>query len=187
MCLKPFPSHPQVFSVFSPLKKGENMNKRLLGAALAAVLILTALSGCSLFFPEDNELEGTWDAGYGGTVTFHGSSWAADNSGDTWDYSGTIIKFDNDSFNTPSENPSTGTFGSILVKITYHTGDSTQIGTYTVIRWKNRSESGGTVTVETSEGYKSGTSFTSADEAWAGVTAAAGFFDYGFSTLTLIP
>ena len=164
------------------------MKFRILCAALLLSAVLFSFTGCDLLFPDLPEIRGTWDAGYGITVTVTGDSFSSDDSSSyDWDYSGKIVKFDNDSYNVLSENPSSGNFGSILIKITDHKGDASQIGSYVVLRWRNYSADSSSTTVETSEGYKFGAAaFTDPDAAWEGETAADGYFS-NFSTLTLIP
>lgn len=165
------------------------MKNRLFAKTSLIVLTLGLflLTGCDLLFPENPDIHGTWDTGFGGTITITRDTYASDDSSSyDWDYSGDIIRFDNDSYNLPSENPSIGNFGAMLVKITAHKGDASQIGTFKVIRWKNRITSLGVTTVETSEGYKYGVSHTDGDEAWENQTTAEGFFSM-YSGLTLVP
>ena len=151
--------------------------------AAAALLIATLFTACNMGLPWDMELWGDWDDGFGTEKTFTNTTFNFDGEPSDWgeyDYSGDVVLYDNNSFNIASENPADGNFGHMILEITYHKADSSQIDTYTLIRWKNLKTVDGVTTVELSEAYPAG---------WVTATAAAEEADenhFVYSTHTLI-
>ena len=171
-------------------QKENSMNKNLKRTVLvlvAALMVLATFSACDTGMFLDNELWGTWDDGYGTKMTFTNSTFnfdaqPAEYFGVTYeyDYSGDVVSYNNLSYNVSAENPTEGNYGHMILKITAHKEDSTQEGTYTVIRWRNLKTENDVTTVEYSEAYPAG--FASA-EAAAEATEDVNFLRY--STITL--
>ena len=160
----------------------KNFKLRIVFLTIAA---LAMLASCNLFFPAPIEIGGTWDLTGGGTWEITDETFKITNDPSwTWDYSGEVISYSNDSYNDATENPTTGDFGHMVIKFTAHTGNSSAVGTYTVVRWKTLVTASGVTTMEYSEGYKAGAdAFTSADMAKTGATEADGYFGF-FSSIT---
>lgn len=172
------------------------MKKNKLNVVLMAMLILAFLAtylvtSCNLDSSSDSdfssgplEITGIWDTS-GGTMEFDDNSFTVINPPAwTWDYSGDISVYSNDSYNLPSENPSSGNFGFAVLKITAHTGDPSQMGTFTVLRWKELITIDGVTTMEYSEGYNASVdAFTSAEDAQSGATDVNNFFNL-YSSIT---
>lgn len=130
--------------------------------------------------PENIEIEGTWDNDFS-TLTITNASYSVDDpNSDDWDYSGDIVSYNNFSYNIASENPKTGDYGHFIFKIIKHTGDEEQIGTYTVVRWKELVTSNGVTTVKTSEAYPAG--WKSPEDASANAKEADHFQMYSSMT-----
>lgn len=158
--------------------------KRTIITVFTVLLLLTVFAGCDNNLPWNVGVWGTWDDGFSGEKTFTNTTFNFDGApvGDGgWDYSGTVTKYVNGSFNIASENPDSGDYGYMVVEITEHDGDSTQIGDFTVIRWWDYETTDGTTTVVHSEGYPH---FDSAAEAESEATADTNFIYY--SSLTKV-
>jgi hypothetical protein len=157
----------------TPWKKEKFLTKKniykFLLASAAILFVIASLSSCNMGLPWDNALWGTWEVGTS-TITIKNDTYAIDDSSSyDWDYGGEIVEYNNHSYNIAAENPSEGEFGFILLKITNHKVVASQIGTYTVIRWKNIETVDGVTTVETSEAYPAG--WSSEAEALTGADA----------------
>jgi len=156
--------------------------KRIALTVIAAALLLTAFAGCDLGMPWDTSIWGSWDDGYGGRKTFTNTTFTVDGAPvgtGGWDYSGDITKYINGSYNIPSENPTEGQYGYMVLKITAHESDSSQVGDFTVLRWRALTTAAGTTTVEHSEGYPH---FATAEEAEAKAVEEANFQFYSSMT-----
>lgn len=171
-----------------------NKNKHFFKAALSTLALLSvlSLSSCDTLVTPGIalsegplEISGTWDMGWGSTWTFTDTTFTVINDpAFPWDYSGDVVAYSNDSFNVITENPASGNYGVALLKITAHTGDASQIGSYTIFRWHSLVATGGITTMEYSEAYKAGAAlFTDATSATTGMTAADGYFSL-FSSAT---
>lgn len=168
-----------------------NNNKHFLRASLLALALLSTLNlmSCDTSvtpgMTETLEISGTWLMDGGSTWAFTETTFTVTNDPSwTWDYSGDVVAYSNDSFNTVSENPAIGDYGFALLKITAHTGDPDQVGNYTILRWQTLATASAITTMQYSEGYKAGaTPFTDEVSAKAGMTTADGYFSF-FSAAT---
>ena len=142
----------------------KNLKKTLL-VLVIALMTLATFNACDMGLPWDIELWGTWTA-YTNTITITNDTYSIDDSSSwDWDYSGEIVKYDNFSYNIAADNPAEGDYGYFIFHITEHKGDSSQEGTYTVVRWRALTTEDGVTTVETSEAYPAG--WATAEEAEA--------------------
>jgi len=153
------------------------VNKQIKKALLIASVILAAasFSACNIGMPWDIELLGSWDDGYGTTVTITDTTYE-NYYNNSLNYSGKILKYDNAGLNA-DETSDADTYGYFLVELTESNSDWTPVGTCIVYRWKNIITENGVTTVALSEGYGL-TRFTDADEALAGMTEADGYFTW---------
>lgn len=161
------------------------MKKTNLKNVVLTMLALGLLASCFLVPQESLEISGEWDMGYGCTWSIDEESFTVTNPASyNWDYSGQVTFFNNDTYHPSSENPASGDFGYAVLKVTAHTGDATQIGTYKILRWNELKTEGSATTMAYSEGYKAGADWcASADIAMEQCTTANGYFTF-FSTAT---
>lgn len=157
-----------------------NKFKRIVLTVMTVLILITFFAACDMGLPWDIEIWGSWTAGES-TMTFTNNTFTIDNPDSwNWDYSGEIIKFDNNSYNIAGDNPVSGDYGYMIWKVLKHEGDTTQEGTYAIVRWKALVESeDGVTTLEYAEAYPAG--WATAEEAEA--EADDSHFSM-FSTLT---
>ena len=165
----------------------EIKSKKRLLIVFALMLCIAAFSGCELFTPiaTDANLLGVWDAGGYSTWTFTQRGFSSDGKPagtGGWDYNGYIVKAVDGRYNIAADSPSNSNCGYMVFRIIEHSGDAKQVGTHTVIRWRNKTTVNGKTTVEYSEAYPAGWATAGEAEAEAG---SATHFTY-FSTLTKI-
>ncbi len=147
-------------------------------AIIASFTMTSCDTATSPITPEILEITGTWIDDYS-TMIISGDSWESSTTGyPNWDLTGEIVSYNNDSYNLASENPTSGDYGHLVVKIT--TGGAAvtdQIGTYKVIRWKNLKSVDSKTSLLSSESYKYGSAwFISDSEATTMATEANGYF-----------
>ncbi|MDC7124465.1 MAG: hypothetical protein PQJ46_02790 [Spirochaetales bacterium] len=141
---------------------------------LAVVATLSFFTSCSEV-TEDTAIAGTWEDTYSTKIVISNTTYASYYA-DSLNYSGTVVSYKNDELNA-GETSDADNYGYILVQLTESNSDYTPVGTCFVLRYKNIATADGTTTVYMSEGYGSET-FTTSDEALAGMTAADNYFSY---------
>lgn len=151
-------------------------------AALLLASFALVLGGCGAGFfskgddkpaaPAAIEIAGSWDAGYGMTITLTNAQYKSETADHSWDYVCDIVKYSNDGFNAGEAGEAD--CGYAVVKFAVHPNAPASVGKYTVLRWKNLKTEGGKTTMQSCEGY--GTYFGTAAAAEAGATDAAKYF-----------
>ena len=161
------------------------MKRNLTKLALSALVLLLAVVSfsCSVFGTQDNLINGTWDSGFGQTITITNTTYASDDSSIyDWDVAGDIVDYSKWNFNRAGENPESGNYGFLLIKVTANSGNAAAVGTYTILRWKELTTIDGVTTVQTCEAYPAG--WATAEEAVTEANTADNFTF--FSTITKV-